>query len=304
MKISILTPTYNRAKMLDKLYTSIIVNHNNCKCDLEWLIMDDGSTDNTKQIVDGYIKQKIIDMKYFYEENEGKMCAINKLVEKSTGDYIIECDSDDYFTMDALKSIEETISKYSDMENIYALAFLKYDQNGNNMGNNFPEENYLSTMFDLYFKEGITGEKALVYRGAIRRRYMYKLEAEEKFVTEARLHHELDLDYKVKCFNKEIMICEYKEDGYTKNINKLFLENPRGYYAYFREIFKHNMKGVTLKQRLYTYKHFILFAVLNNKKDFMKDIDGLFNKICIAILYWPGKIKTKRKFSKNNKEGL
>ena len=153
MKISILTPTYNRAKLLDKLYTSIIVNHNNSKCEIEWLIMDDGSIDNTKQIVSGYIKQKIIDVKYFYEENRGKMYELNRLVEMSTGDYIIECDSDDYFDIAALKTVEDTIQKYPDMENIYAIAFLKYDQEGNNMGNDFPEDNYISTMFDLYFKE-------------------------------------------------------------------------------------------------------------------------------------------------------
>lgn len=302
MKISILTPTYNRAKLLDKLYTSLIINNNNCQCEIEWLIMDDGSTDNTKQIIDGYIKQKIIEIRYFFEENKGKMYAINKLVEMATGDYIIECDSDDYFSIDALKSIEEIIKKYPDMEEIYALTFLKYDQNGNNMGNNFPDDNYISTMFDLYFKEKVVGEKALVFKSSIRKRYKYELESDEKFVTEARLHHELDLDYKVKCFNKKIMICEYKEDGYTKNINKLFIENPKGYYEYFKEIFKQNMKGVTLKQRLYTYKHFILFSVLNNKKDFLKDVQGTFNKICISILYLPGKIRTKRKFIRSNKE--
>ena len=302
MKISILTPTYNRAKMLDKLYTSLIINNNNCQCEIEWLIMDDGSTDNTKQIIDGYIKQKIIEIRYFFEENKGKMYAINKLVEMATGDYIIECDSDDYLTIDALKSIEEIIKKYPDMEDIYALAFLKYDQNGNNMGNDFPDNNYISTMFDLYFKEKIVGEKALVFKSSIRKRYKYELEGDEKFVTEARLHHELDLDYKVNWFNKEIMICEYKEDGYTKNINKLFIENPKGYYEYFKEIFNHNMKGITLKQRLYTYKHFILFSVLNNKKDFLKDVQGTFNKICVSILYLPGKIRTKRKFMRNNKE--
>ena len=302
MKLSILTPTYNRAKLLDKLYTSLIINNNNCQCEIEWLIMDDGSTDNTKQIIDGYIKQKIIEIRYFFEENKGKMYAINKLVEMATGDYIIECDSDDYFSIDALNSIEEIIKKYPDMEEIYALTFLKYDQNGNNMGNNFPDDNYISTMFDLYFKEKVVGEKALVFKSSIRKRYKYELESDEKFVTEARLHHELDLDYKVKCFNKKIMICEYKEDGYTKNINKLFIENPKGYYEYFKEIFKQNMKGVTLKQRLYTYKHFILFSVLNNKKDFLKDVQGTFNKICISILYLPGKIRTKRKFIRSNKE--
>ena len=70
----------------------------------------------------------------------------------------------------------------------------------------------------------------------------------KKFVTEARLHHKMDLKYEVRCFNKPIMICEYKPDGYTKNINKIFKQSPYGYFEYFKEIFHQDMHGVTLKK--------------------------------------------------------
>ena len=301
MKISILTPTYNRAKLLDKLYTSIIVNQNNNKFEVEWLIMDDGSTDNTRQVINSYINQNIVDIQYYYEENKGKMYAINQLVKKSTGDIIIECDSDDYFDTFSFKVLEDTLKEYPEMDGIYALAFLKYDQNGENMGNEFPEDNYISTMYDLYFKKKITGEKLLVYSGPIRRRYEYELEDDEKFVTEARLHHKMDKEYQVKCFNKKFMICEYKEDGYTNNINKLFVDNPKGYYEYFKEIFEHDMHGMILRKRLYVYKHFILFSVLNNQKNIFENVKGVFNKICVAVLYLPGKIATKKFFKKLSK---
>ena len=73
MKISILTATYNRAQLLDKLYASILINSNNCpEVQLEWLVMDDGSTDNTKRIVEEYCKENLIDVKYFHQENQGK----------------------------------------------------------------------------------------------------------------------------------------------------------------------------------------------------------------------------------------
>ena len=138
MKISILTATYNRAKLLDRLYTSIIVNNNNCEeLETEWLIMDDGSTDNTKRIVGEYIKEGIIDIKYYNQENKGKMTAINELVKNATGDIMVECDSDDYFTEDAFNIILSSIRQCKDMGNVYALVFLKYDQDGNNMGNEF-----------------------------------------------------------------------------------------------------------------------------------------------------------------------
>lgn len=296
MKISILTATYNRANLLDKLYTSILINSNNSNnCEVEWLVMDDGSTDNTRRIVEEYEKENIINVKYFYQENQGKMVAINNLVEKATGDFIIECDSDDFLTKDAFSTILNSLKKCDNLQDTYAFVFLKYTKSGENMGNNFIDNNYRSTMFDLYFKKGITGEKALVYNAKIRKKFEYELENNEKFITEARLHHKMDLQYQVVCFNKPIMICEYREEGYTKNILDIFKKYPYGYFQYFKEIFNQNLHGVTFKKRLYIYKHYILFATLTNQKHPIKDINGTINKIMVGILYIPGKIATKIK---------
>ena len=292
MKVSILTPTYNRGDKLNKLYTSLLVN-NNSKVEIEWLIMDDGSKDRTKTIITNFIKQNIIDIKYYYQENQGKMAAINNLVKYATGDIIIECDSDDYFTVGAFDIIEKYKSELTD--EIYALVFLKYDQNGNNMGNNFPENIYRSDMFSLYFREGITGEKAIAFNSKIRKRFSYKLEANEKFVTEARMYHEMDLEYDVICINEPIMICEYQKDGYSKNIQKVFKENPVGYYEYFKEILDMDLAGVTLKKRLYIYKHYILFSILSERKHAIRNVTGVINKIIVAIMWVPGLIVTKRK---------
>lgn len=292
MKVSILTPTYNRGDKLNKLYTSLLVN-NNSKVEIEWLIMDDGSKDRTKTIITNFIKQNIIDIKYYYQENQGKMAAINNLVKYATGDIIIECDSDDYFTVGAFDIIEKYKSELTD--EIYALVFLKYDQDGNNMGNNFPENIYRSDMFSLYFREGITGEKAIAFNSKIRKRFSYKLEANEKFVTEARMYHEMDLEYDVICINEPIMICEYQKDGYSKNIQKVFKENPVGYYEYFKEILDMDLAGVTLKKRLYIYKHYILFSILSERKHAIRNVTGVINKIIVAIIWVPGLIVTKRK---------
>lgn len=296
MKISILTPTYNRANLLKNLYKSILENCTNCNLQVEWLIMDDGSKDETKLMVERFISDKKLEIKYFYQENSGKMQALNKLVQKCNGDFIIECDSDDYFSNNAFETIEKAIEKDKNLENIYALVFLKYDQNGNNMGNKFPENEYESKMFDLYFKEGTIGEKALVFNSNIRKKYKYELENKEKFITEARLYHKMDLKYNVKCFNKEIMICEYREDGYSKNLNDMFIKYPYGYFAYFKEMFDQDFKGIKLNKRMYIYKHYILFSILTKQKKILKNVKGSINKLAIAILYIPGAIATKKKF--------
>ena len=291
MKFSILTATYNRAKCLPKLYESLIKNKSN-NYEIEWLIMDDGSKDETENLIKDYIAKNEIEIKFFKQQNQGKMTAINNLAQYVTGEIWIECDSDDYFTDGAFDKIKDLYEKNKERKDIYAFAFLKIDQNGNNMGNTFKKEE--TTMFDLYFKEGETGEKALAFITEVRKKYRYELEHNERFVTEARMYHKMDKDYKMICNNEYIMVCEYQEEGYTKNINKEFVNNPFGYYRYFYEILNDmDMRGVKFRKRLYVVKHFILFGYLSRQKSFIK-CTSCKNKVLIMLLYVPGKIKSIR----------
>lgn len=252
--------------------------------------MDDGSVDNTQDVIKSFQDENKLEIKYYYQENQGKMVAINNLVEYVTGEFIVDCDSDDYFTKDAFKIIEEQYEQNkNDNNELYALCFLKYDTKGNNIGNRLQKE--ITTMFDLYFKEGENGEKALVFYSKIRKKYKYELENNEKFITEARMFHKMDDKYKIKCINEPIMICEYQENGYTKNILNQFKDNPYGYYDYFKEILQKDMNGVKFKKRTYVIKHFILFGYLTRKND-MKDIKNISNKILYGIMFAPGRIKT------------
>lgn len=293
MKISILTPTYNRAKLLNRLYKSLVEN-TKYNVEIEWLIMDDGSNDNTSQEVEKFIKENKFDIQYYSQENKGKLVAINNLIGYATGDLIIECDSDDYFKNNAFLTIKNTFNEMDD--NTYALCYLKYDQNECNIGNLFKQKE--TTMFDLYFKQGEDGEKVLVYNAKIRKQFSYELENNEKFITEARMYHKMDMQYKIKCFNEPIMICEYQEEGYSKNIIEVFKKNPFGYYQYFKEIFEHDFKGVLLKKRIYAIKHYILFSVLTNHSfiETIKQVKVNINKLLFVIAYLPGKMLTKRKF--------
>jgi len=298
MKISILTATYNRGSYLTKLYSSL---NQNSKYDiyLEWLIMDDGSTDETKNIVNTFISEskenQYLEIKYFYQKNQGKMSAINNLINYISDDstLLIECDSDDYFTNNAIKIIS---NKYAYIENnnsnIYALCFLKNDDNFCNIGNLFKKDNYETNMFNLYFKDGLTGDKLLVYLSSIRKQYKYILEKGEKFCTEARMFNEIDKKYNIICFNQPIMICKYLDEGYSKNIKKIFLENPLGHYEYFKQILNFDMAGVLLGKRLYAIKHYILFSYLTKQKNLLKNVKGFFNKFLIVVLYVPGIVKS------------
>ena len=256
---------------------------------MEWLIMDDGSTDGTNHQIEDFKRDNKIKINYHIQENQGKMVAINNLIPYATGDLIIECDSDDYFTKDAFKIIKDVWEQNKDKKDIYGLCFLKYDTKGNNMGNVFKKQK--TTMFDLYFKEGETGEKAIIFYSNVRKKYSYLLEKEERFSTEARMYHKMDENYQMICINEPIMICEYQTEGYTQNIEKQFKENPYGYYEYFKEILQKDMKGVKFYKRIYAVKHYILFSYLT-KQYHGKFIKGLANKILYYILLLPGIIKS------------
>ena len=291
MKISVLTPTYNRGELLERLYESLEKNAQ-YGVEIEWLIMNDGSTDKTKEIVKKFQEKNVtnIEIKYFEQENQGKMIAINNLVEYVTGEYMIDCDSDDYFADNAFKYMKQKIEESKQEKNIYGLCFLKFDIKGNNLGKVFTKNR--STLFDLHFKENDQGERAILFISNIRKKYKHKLENGEKFVTEARMYYEMDKENELLCFNLPIMICEYQEKGYTKNIVKQFQKYPYGYYEYFAEILEKNMAGVLLSKRLYAIKHYILFSYLT-KQYRSKNIKDVENKILYYILLIPGIIKSK-----------
>ena len=106
MKLSILTATYNRANLLKRLYESILMNLN-VGIEVEWLIMDDGSSDETENVISKIRDENRIYIKYLKQVNQGKMAAINHLMDYARGDLIIECDSDDYFAENAFLYIKD-----------------------------------------------------------------------------------------------------------------------------------------------------------------------------------------------------
>ena len=179
MKVTICTPTFNRANCLEKLYLSLI---NQTNKDFEWIIVDDGSNDNTSSLVSEWLKNKKIDIRYFYKENGGKHTALNVGVEKSLGDYFIIVDSDDYLTNNAVEMI---ISKFSDLPSDYAgVAFLKIFSNGSNVGTTFNSD-FVDCTSLRRNKYNITGDKAEVFFTNVLKKYPFPEFLNEKFLTEA-----------------------------------------------------------------------------------------------------------------------
>ena len=290
MKISIVTATYNREKLLPTLYESIKKNYETFQ-DFEWIIQDDGSVDNTKKIVTKWKKEVPFSILYHFQENAGKMRAINRAMEFVTGDIVIEIDSDDYFLDGALKRINEDYDALEN-ENIYGILY-KRRLVGKDTNVNKELNHKIVTLFDIHNKYGFDFDMNLTFKAEIRKKYAYYLEADEKFVTEARLYYMLDQIYGgMKFIDEEIIVGEYLSDGYSKNIKEMFKKYPKGYYAFFKECLSYIKKDTLFKRKLYFIKHYILFSYLTGKSMMECIKSASCYKGLVLLLIIPGYLKS------------
>lgn len=244
-KITVFTPTYNRAYILNRLYRSL--QRQNFR-DFEWLIIDDGSTDNTEQLVSDWIKEDTpFPIRYYLQPNGGKCRAINKGLELAEGRLFLVVDSDDYLTNDALTIIaskEATLPKDEKYCGLSANLGTSENETPNRL---FGAEFFDGTLLDRY--DTADGERAFAIYTDIHRKYPYPCFDGEKFMTEAIAYNRMAHDgYKMRFYNDIVCVYEYRDDGLTKAGNTLFLKNPKGYGLWLRE--KTEFTGASLKRKL------------------------------------------------------
>jgi len=225
MLITVFTPTYNRGYIIGKLYESL--KRQTFK-DFEWLIVDDGSTDNTGEIVSNFINEKpFFPIRYIKTENGGKHRAINKGVQLAQGDLFFTVDSDDYIPEQALKYIsDEWINTKSQRNFVCALFGLRCHKDGSLIGKTFEGERIVTSSIDAG-RHGIRGDKGEVFVTEILKHYPYPEIECENFSTEAIIWDRMSHDgYKYIYFNKWICTCEYLDDGLTHQGRDLYACNP------------------------------------------------------------------------------
>ena len=264
MKFTIFTPTFNRKELLEKLYKSL---QKQTYKDFEWLIVDDGSADGTKEKAEEFLSEKKLDIKYYFKENGGKQRAYNFATDKANGELFICLDSDDEYVENGLETILKYWKKYEKNSDIAGMGYLSTYPDGEVIGSGFPEKEMISTQFDIYNKYGVKGDKGLMFRTEIIKKYKFPVFDDEKFITEAVVYNRICEKYKMVYVNEKIEIKEYQEDGLTAKYNNLLLRNPKGQALYHNEI---NSQNLSFKQK-----------VLNN---------AVYYKFCRAAGYKFGKI--------------
>ena len=280
MKFTIFTPTFNRKELLEKLYKSL---QKQTFKDFEWLIVDDGSADGTKEKVEEFLSEKKLDIKYYFKENGGKQRAYNFATEKANGELFICLDSDDEYVENGLEIILKYWKKYEKNSDIAGMGYLSTYPNREVIGSSFPEKEMVSTQFDIYKKYGVKGDKGLMFRTEIIKKYKFPVFDEEKFITEAVVYNRICEKYKMVYVNEKIEIKEYQEDGLTAKYNNLLLRNPKGQALYHNEI---NSQKLSFKQKILNnavYYKFCRVAGYKFGKIFKENKNKLFLIFALGI---------------------
>lgn len=256
MKLTVFTPTYNRAYILEQLYRSL--QRQSCQ-GFEWLIVDDGSTDDTEVLVQGWIAQdNAFPIRYYRQENGGKHRAINAGVKLAQGELFYIVDSDDWLPPDGIQRTIRWAGTLPDdgKERFCGVCGLKAYSMVEVVGTTFSGDWIDCTCLDRD-ANGISGDKAEAFFTDIMRKYPFPEFEGENFITEAVVWDRMAADgYVLRFFNEIIYLCEYRGDGLTKQGLSIFLRNPRGYGLYLRQC-RHYNKFVTSEQLYHEVQFFL-----------------------------------------------
>ena len=260
IRISVVTPTFNRANVLDRVFDSL---EKQTIKDFEWIIIDDGSKDNTKEVVDSFVAKATFPIQYYYQENNGKHIAVNKGVELAQGEFIAIADSDDSFTADAFEIMLKYWDMLSDTEKkeFRGITCRCFDPETNEkIGRDFEKPYVDCSGLDATYKNGFNFEMWGINRTDIMRMYPFPdIRRSDKgglrFFPETIIWNTIDRDYKTRFIN----------------------ECLRGYYRDQENATTHK-KADRSRENVYLWEHLI-----NNVFDYAKYRPKRFVKAFIGI---------------------
>ena len=264
MTLTGFTPAYNRAHTIGRTYESLC--RQTCK-DFEWLVVDDGSTDNTKELVEGWIKENKIPIRYIYQQNQGMHGAHNTAYANITTELNTCIDSDDFMPDDAVENIV-SFWKENGSDKYAGIIGLDQMESGEIIGTDFPDDIVETTLQDFYLKGG-KGDKKLVYRTDVITKYPpYPLFEGERYVGLAYKYMLIDQDYTLLTLNKPLVTVEYQADGSSYNMFKQYWRNPKG-FAFYRKAEMVTTKS--LKRKLMVCIHYVSSSIICKNWNFIQE---------------------------------
>lgn len=262
--LTIFTPAYNRAYTLHKCYKSLERQTNK---NFKWLVVDDGSTDNTKELVMKWKEEADFEINYIYKNNGGMHTAHNTAYENMDTELNVCIDSDDYLTEDAVEIIVNEWEKVRN-NNLAGLGALNAFEDGKVIGTKFPDNLKYSKYFDIYNKHGVKGDKKFIYRTELTRDFSYPEFDGEKYVGLDYKYKKLDEKYEIALVNKVVSIVEYMEDGSSKNMLRQYRNNPNGWRFFRLENLK--IPNTSIGYKFKESVHYISSSLILKDKKFLR----------------------------------
>ena len=286
--LTVFTLTYNRAYCLSKCYESLIRQTSK---DFEWLVIDDGSTDNTKELVESWRKEKKISIRYIYKKNGGMHTGYNTAYDNIFTELAVSIDSDDYMTDYAVEKIVSFWEKNKAPQ--YAgIVGLDIFPNGNVIGTELPKQKSCK-IYDLYNRLGVKGDKKQVYRPELIRPFKSPEYDGEKLFPTCYKYFMVDLDYDMLILNEPLCVVEYMPDGFTKNIIKSYKNNLNNYIFYRKFIMSY--PNATKKHQYRFAVHYVAECLLAGRKNIIKESPKKVKTLLVypvgILLYFYLKVK-------------
>lgn len=289
-RLTIFTPSYNRAHTLPRTYQSL--RGQNCK-DFVWLIVDDGSTDATADLVREWQENDDngFEIRYIYKENGGMHTAHNVAYENIHTELNVCIDSDDLMGENAVQVILEKWEEVKD-EGYAGIIGLDADFEGNVIGAGF-SAGLKETTLAGYYESGGSGDKKLVYRTDVINQYPpYPVFKGEKYVALAYKYRLIDQNYKLAVLDKVLCNVEYQADGSSMNMFRQYLRNPRG-FAFWRTV---AMQYPTSKKRLLMdCIHYCSSSQIAKNRDYIKESPKKLLTVLCTPAGWLLTVYIKRK---------
>lgn len=266
--ITVFTPTYNRAHTIVRTFESLQAQTDK---DFEWIVVDDGSSDNTIELL-SQLKQKAdFPVNIRRQENAGKHVAINCGVQMAQGELFFIVDSDDWLKPNAIATIKQLVEKLPTNEKYAGVSGVRVTPEGTLVGTSFSSQYVDCTAFDRE-KYNINGDKAEVYYTSVLREFPFPSFDGENFLTESVVWYRIaHAGYKIRWTNEPFYVCDYQSGGLSATTGKCS-KNFQGYQLTTKEMLEY--KELPYKER---GKQLLAYAAITCKEK--KNIKECANKI-------------------------
>lgn len=290
--ITVFTPTYNRAYCLHNLYESLVRQTNQ---DFHWLIIDDGSKDNTKEVVDQWIIENKISIQYHLQPNKGMVGAHNTAHYMMETELCVCMDSDDYMPDNAIERILALWSEHGYPESA-GLVGLDAFADGKIVGTKLPDNVKECKFSELFVKYKVSGDKKFVHNRKVFNKYLpYPFFDGEKFPITSYLYLYIEQEHKILVFNEVFCIVEYMPDGLSMNLFNQYKESPKS-FAHYR---KAKMRfALNYKERFKNAVHYVSSSLMAKNYKFMSESPFIFTTLLalpFGVLLYFYLMNTKKK---------